>query len=176
MKRSSVFPVETSEALLRLCDLHGAYGCLKSQFEQAGQLRPAPLALWSPHEMGISHQTISLNKEDWFHFPVTLEGVRQSDQLMVYFKVYPFLNSDTHFQTRMQVSDVGKVADSLRGGVHNAVTEWNLLHVNFALNFARLVPARSRFGIAEHVIEAMGYRSTAVFQAALKTLPVLKSA
>jgi hypothetical protein len=174
MKRSSVLSVQTAEALLRLCDLHGAYGCLRDRFERVGKLRPAPLALWSPHEMDQAHQTTYLSEADWLHFPVTLEGVRQSDQLMVYFKVYPFPDSDTHLLARMRVADVEQAACALREGAHNDVTEWNLLHLNFALYFAQLVPPRSRFGISEYGVEAIQRRSTEAFAAALKTLPVLK--
>lgn len=174
MKRSSVLSVQAAEALLRLCDLHGAYSCLRDRFERAGKLRPAPLALWSPHEKDQAHQTTSLSEADWLHFPVTLEGVRQSNQLMVYFKVYPFPDSDTHVLTRMRVTDVEQAARTLREGSHNDVTEWNLLHLNLALDFARLVPPKSRFGISEYGVEAIQHRSTAAFAAALKTLPVLK--
>ena len=175
MKRSSVLRENTAEAVVRLCDLHRSYGCLRDRFENAGKNRPEPTGLWYPHPIDDTHQTMFLNTQDWLHFPVTLEGVRQSDQLMVYFKVYPFPDSDTHVLARMRVADVEQAARVLREGAHTDVTEWNLLHLNFALDFARLVPPKSRFGISEYGVEAIQRRSTAAFAAALKTLPVLKT-
>lgn len=174
MQQKKPLSQNIAQAMIRLADLKDAYQTLRQRFQRAGRERPNPARLWADHEFDPAHQTCTLRSDDWASFPVVLEGVRQSDQLMVYFRVHPFPNSDTYVLTRIKAMDLHDIAATLRDGAHTDVSEWNLLHVNMALDFANLVPAKSRFGVPESVITAIETATREGFQHMLEGIPSLR--
>lgn len=142
---------QTPIARLQLEDMVHHLQCLRRSFGAA--VRPIPEGIWDSHAV-IDQRTglHELREADCRRFPVELSSVLRGNDLYAYFDCYAHLRASRPVRTRMTIDDVSRAAESLRGGKHTPVTEWNLLQLNAAQSFADLI-ATDRTGVPYHLIE-----------------------